>query len=178
MFSAIDWNKNRMIVLTCGHVYITKTMDMHMRMKDYYEGSIEEGWTSIKILPALLINRKTCPTCGTPIKNVKRYGRIINKSIFDMQNKKFILKYDYQLKEIIIKIISLKDEIISTRNKLKEALPKHESRPMKVVFEVQKIVNRNYLKSCIINILRILEHIMGLILRKAGKLGLLMLVNY
>ncbi|GBC46709.1 uncharacterized protein OCT59_017758 [Rhizophagus irregularis] len=142
-FSVIDWNEKRMIVLTCKHVYTMETMDMLMEMENYYEGSIEEGWTSVKILPALLMNTKTCPTCGTPIKNVKRYGRIINKYTLDMQNKKFLLKYDSKLKEIIMQIITLRDEMIVRRNELKDALPKNESRPMKVVLEVRnKAVNK------------------------------------
>ncbi|PKC57188.1 hypothetical protein RhiirA1_446280 [Rhizophagus irregularis] len=142
-FSEIDWNEKRMVVLTCRHVYTMETMDMIMEMKNYYEGSIKEGWKSVKILPALLMNAKTCPTCRTPIKNVKRYGRIINKYTLDMQNKKFLLKYDSHLKEIIMQIITLRDEMIVKRNILKNALPKHESRPMRVVLEVRnKVVNK------------------------------------
>ncbi|GBB88735.1 hypothetical protein RclHR1_15310002 [Rhizophagus clarus] len=144
VFSEIDWNEERMIVLTCGHVYTMKTMDMLMEIKDYYEGSIEEGWTSVKIFPTLLMNNtKTCPTCSTPVKNVKRYGRIINKYTLDMQTKKFLLKYDNQLKEIITQIIPLKDEIINNRNKFKDALPKIESRPVRVVPDVQKVIYKN-----------------------------------
>jgi hypothetical protein len=141
-FSEIDWYEKRMIVLTCGHVYTTETMDKLMGMKDYYEGSIEEGWTSIKMLPTLQMNTKMCPICRIPIKNVKRYGRIINKSILDMQNKKFVLKYDCQLKEIIMQIISLRDEMINKRNVLKDVFLKHESRSMKAVPELREVVNK------------------------------------
>ncbi|PKY21705.1 hypothetical protein RhiirB3_525223 [Rhizophagus irregularis] len=142
-FSEIDWNEKRMIVLACGHVYTMETMDKLMEMKDYYEGSGEVGWTSIKILPNLSMNAKTCPTCRTPVKNVKRYGRIINKYILDMQTKKFLLKYGCQLKDIIMQIVPLKDEMINRRNKLKDALPKSGSRPIKVVLKEHKVVNRN-----------------------------------
>jgi hypothetical protein len=142
MFSEIDWNEKRMIVLTCGHVYTMETMDIFMEMKDYYEGSIEEGWTSVKIPSNLLINTKMCPTCRKPITNIKRYGRIINKSLLNMQNKKFILKYDCQLREIIAQIIIFRDEMIKNRNKLKKALPKNESRPINTINEVRKVKNR------------------------------------
>src|SRR3954454_18410735 len=73
-FSEVDWNKERMIVLSCGHVYTMKTMDMLMKMNDYYNGSTEGGWTSVKMLPTLPINIKTCPECQTPVKDIRRYG--------------------------------------------------------------------------------------------------------
>src|SRR5204863_9368975 len=43
---------------------------------------------------------KTCPECQTPIKNIRRYGRIINKYILDAQIEKFRLKYEKQFKGI------------------------------------------------------------------------------
>ncbi|GBB94416.1 hypothetical protein RclHR1_02350015 [Rhizophagus clarus] len=141
-FNEIDWNEKRMIVLTCGHVYTMETMDTLMEMRDYYEGSIEEGWTSIKILPTLPMSAKTCPACKTPIKNVKRYGRIINKYILDIQNKKFLLKCDSQFKEINMQIISFEDNLTNKRNELKNVLPKNEPRPMNVVLETHKVVNK------------------------------------
>jgi hypothetical protein len=140
-FSEVDWEVERMIVLTCGHVYTMETMDMLMEMKDYYGGSVEEGWTSVKILPTSPMNAKTCPTCRTPIKNVRRYGRIINKFTLDIQNKKFLSKFDRQLKEISKQIIPLSEEMINKRNELKEALPKLELRPTEVVLEEHNVIN-------------------------------------
>ncbi|PKK61861.1 hypothetical protein RhiirC2_735514, partial [Rhizophagus irregularis] len=43
---------------------------------------------------------KTCPECNSPIRDIKRYGRITKKYTLDAQNKKFLLKYYYQLDEI------------------------------------------------------------------------------
>jgi hypothetical protein len=140
-FSEVDWEVERMIVLTCGHVYTMETMDMHMEMKDYYGGSVEGGWTSVKILPTSSINMKTCPACRTPIKNVRRYGRIINKYTLDIQNKKFLTKYNLQLREISKSIISLKDKMDNKRNGLKNALPKLESRPTEVVLKEHNFIN-------------------------------------
>ncbi|GES93124.1 P-loop containing nucleoside triphosphate hydrolase protein [Rhizophagus clarus] len=139
-FSEIDWEEERMIVLTCGHVYTMETMDMHMEMKNYYEGSVEGEWTSVKILPTTPMNMKTCPACRTPIKNVRRYGRIINKCTLDIQNKKFLAKYDLRIKEISKTINSLKDRMNNKRNTLKNILPKLKSRPTEVVFE-EYIIN-------------------------------------
>ncbi|RIA86555.1 AAA domain-containing protein, partial [Glomus cerebriforme] len=100
----IDWKKEKMIVLSCGHAYTMRTLDTLMGMKDYYEGSIEGGWTSVKELPISPTNTNTCPECQTPIKNIRRYGRIIKHHTLDIQTKKFLVKYDRRLKEINKKI--------------------------------------------------------------------------
>ncbi|CAB4484431.1 unnamed protein product [Rhizophagus irregularis] len=142
-FSEVDWEQERMIVLTCGHVYTMETMDMHMEMKDYYEGSIEGGWTSIKILPTSPMNMKTCPTCRAPIKGVRRYGRIINKYTLDIQNKKFLSKYDRLLKEVANSITFLKNKLVNKRKGLKNALPKHEFRQTEVVLKEHNVINEN-----------------------------------
>ncbi|CAI2182855.1 2804_t:CDS:10, partial [Funneliformis geosporum] len=107
LFNEVDWDRNKMIVLSCGHVFTMETMDMHMGMEDYYEGSIKWGWTSVKILPTSFANIKTCPDCRTPIKNIRRYGRIVNKCTLDAQNKKFLTKYDNLLNNVTKRIVSL-----------------------------------------------------------------------
>ncbi|GBC02767.1 hypothetical protein RclHR1_04800007 [Rhizophagus clarus] len=72
IFSEINWNEERMIVLSCGHVYTMETMDSLMGMEDYYRGSIDGRWASIKVLPSLPTDIKKCPTCRAPIKNIRR----------------------------------------------------------------------------------------------------------
>src|SRR5438045_1905474 len=93
-FSEIDWNKERMIVLSCGHIYTMKSMDVLMEMKDYYESSNEGEWISVKSLPTSSTSTKICPACQTPVKDIRRYGRIIKKRTLDIQKRKFILKHD------------------------------------------------------------------------------------
>ncbi|PKY47020.1 P-loop containing nucleoside triphosphate hydrolase protein [Rhizophagus irregularis] len=100
IFSEIDWDQERMIILSCGHVFTMKSMDTLMEMKNYYKGSIDGGWTSAKMLPTSSTDIKTCPGCNSPIRDIKRYGRITKKYTLDAQNKKFLLKYYYQLDEI------------------------------------------------------------------------------
>ncbi|CAG8617771.1 554_t:CDS:10, partial [Funneliformis mosseae] len=144
-FSDIDWDEERMIVLSCGHVYTMETMDMHMEMREYYEGSVEKGWKSIKFLSsASLTDAKTCPACRIPIKNVKRYGRIINKCVLDTQNKKFLTKYDNQLRGITKQMILIELQINNKRNELKNNLgkiPHDDSRPREVVFKEHNFIN-------------------------------------
>jgi hypothetical protein len=120
-FSKINWNKERMIVLPCGHIYTMKSMDMLMEMGDYYEGSIDGEWTSVKSLPTST-GIKTCPACQAPIKDIKRYGRIIKNCTLDIQHEKFISKYDEELRRINKHIVTFSNEIKIGRNKLKDEL--------------------------------------------------------
>ncbi|RIA80711.1 hypothetical protein C1645_866307 [Glomus cerebriforme] len=144
IFSETDWNKERMIVLSCKHVYTMKTMDILMKMKDYYEGSNERGWTSTKIISTLPINIIKCPACQIPVKDIRRYGRIIKKCTLNIQNKKFLLKYDYKIKEIIKNInFDIGNKIKSMRCQLNSKLPKLELRPREVVFKEHNITSKD-----------------------------------
>ncbi|PKY55180.1 P-loop containing nucleoside triphosphate hydrolase protein [Rhizophagus irregularis] len=122
IFSEIDWNQERMIVLSCGHVFTMKSMDALMEMKNYYEGSNEGGWISLKELPTPSTDIKTCPECNSPIKNIKRYGRVIKKHTLDTQNKKFLLKYHFQLEGIRKQINSVFEKLGKSRRQLKKDL--------------------------------------------------------
>ncbi|PKC70238.1 hypothetical protein RhiirA1_502071 [Rhizophagus irregularis] len=120
-FSMVDWNKEKMVALPCEHIYTMKSMDMLMEMADYYEGSIDGRWTSVKTFPAST-NIKTCPECQAPIKDIKRYGRIIKKCTLEIQNKKFISKYDDELKKIANCIVASFKKMETKRNKLRNNL--------------------------------------------------------
>ncbi|CAG8591908.1 3194_t:CDS:10 [Funneliformis mosseae] len=142
-FGEIDWDKERMIILSCGHVYTMTTMDNYMEMENYYEVS-KEIWISVKNLPTSPINIKTCPECRAPIKNIRRYGRIIKKCTLDIQNKKFLIKYDRQLKEITQQIISIEERMIYKRDQLKFdliSLPNVDSRPRGVVLKEYRVIS-------------------------------------
>ncbi|PKC08396.1 hypothetical protein RhiirA5_399332 [Rhizophagus irregularis] len=138
-FSKVDWNKERMIFLSCGHIYTMKSMDNHMGMKDYYEGSIDRGWTSVKLLPTST-SVKTCPECQAPIKDIKRYGRIIKKCTLDIQNRKFITKYDGELRKISKRINTIFNEMNKSRNKLKNELPNNPKlKPKEIVLKEHNV---------------------------------------
>ncbi|PKC57922.1 hypothetical protein RhiirA1_541364 [Rhizophagus irregularis] len=120
-FSKVDWNKERMVALPCGHIYTMKSMDKLMEMKEYYGGSIERGWTLVKSLPTSTIIKR-CPACQTSIRNIRRYGRIIKNYTLEIQNKKFITKYDGELIKIDKRIIASFNEMKRGRKKLKKDL--------------------------------------------------------
>ncbi|GBC08311.1 hypothetical protein RclHR1_08010001 [Rhizophagus clarus] len=120
-FSNINWNKERMIALPCGHIYTMKSMDTLMEMGNYYDGSIDGGWTSVRLFPNST-SIKTCPACQAPVKDIRRYGRIIKKHILDMQNRKFVSKYDDELKKIDKRIVNSSNEMTKKRSNLKDEL--------------------------------------------------------
>ncbi|GES78947.1 P-loop containing nucleoside triphosphate hydrolase protein [Rhizophagus clarus] len=97
-FAEIDLEKERIIILDCGHVFTMETMDHHMEMENYYQGGYG-NWTDLVMLSSKSGENKimTCPSCRAPIKS-KRYGRSIKKRILDTQNKKFLTKYDLHLR--------------------------------------------------------------------------------
>ncbi|PKK57963.1 hypothetical protein RhiirC2_720872 [Rhizophagus irregularis] len=95
-----------------------ETMDMLVKMEEYYEGSIERGWTSIKALPTSSKDIIKCPACRAPVKNIRRYGRIINKYTLDVQNKKFLNKYSHELNEITKQVIIHEEEMRNGRTQL------------------------------------------------------------
>jgi len=93
-----------------------------MEMGNYYEGSIESGWTSIKVLTTPSASVKTCPKFWEPIKNIRRYGRIIKKSILDMQNRNFLITHGDRLNEITKDITSFVGEMNNGWVELKKGL--------------------------------------------------------
>ncbi|GES84016.1 P-loop containing nucleoside triphosphate hydrolase protein [Rhizophagus clarus] len=133
-FNKIDWNKERMVVLPCKHIYTMKSMDMLMGMEDYYEGSIDGRWTSVKLLPNST-SIKTCPECHTPIRDIRRYGRIIKKYILDIQTGKFLSKYEGELSKIAKRVNTSLYKVEKGRNKLKDGLCNISELKTKVEFK-------------------------------------------
>ncbi|CAB5368199.1 unnamed protein product [Rhizophagus irregularis] len=129
-FAETDLEKERVIILDCGHVFTMETMDHHMEMEKYYQGDYG-NWTDLVLLSSKSGENKimTCPTCRAPIKS-KRYGRSIKKRILDTQNKKFLTKYDLLLKY-------QRDALEKIINKIENNRPKL----------LEKFRNRTYPKS-------------------------------
>ncbi|CAG8532918.1 23815_t:CDS:10 [Gigaspora margarita] len=120
-FSEVDWTSERMVVLGCGHVYTTESLDHLMNMKEYYEMDKNNKWIRIKSITSQPSDPKSCPQCRTPIKGIYRYGRAIKKQVLDIQNKKFLVKYDNQLKKLNKDIINATKRLENSRKKfLKE----------------------------------------------------------
>ncbi|CAG8508580.1 12330_t:CDS:10 [Dentiscutata erythropus] len=127
-FAEVDWTSERMIVLDCGHVYTADSLDHLMEMNEYYEKDDKnDKWIQIKTITSQPSDPKSCPQCRTPIKNIYRYGRATKKNGLDVQTKKFLVKYDNQLKKLNKDITSATKLL---ENKRKELL-KEIQKPLK-----------------------------------------------
>ncbi|CAH1759698.1 5746_t:CDS:10, partial [Entrophospora sp. SA101] len=98
-FEEIDWNVNNMIVLECGHVFTMNMMDEIMKIQKYYNKYLDQ-WKSTNSFITEPEHLEPCPNCQYPIKNVRRYGRIIKKSIINLQRKNYLPKWIHQFKSI------------------------------------------------------------------------------
>ncbi|CAG8548421.1 10476_t:CDS:10, partial [Dentiscutata heterogama] len=121
-FAEVDWTLERMVVLHCGHVYTAESLDNWMDMKEYYEMDSDNNWIQVKSITSHLGESKKCPQCRAPIKNVYRYGRATKKHVLDVQNKKFLIKCDIQLKEHTKKTTTATAQLESMRKRLLEEI--------------------------------------------------------
>ncbi|CAG8550528.1 6058_t:CDS:10 [Dentiscutata erythropus] len=121
-FAEVDWTLERMVVLHCGHVYTAESLDNWMDMKEYYEMDNDSNWIQVKSITSHLGESKKCPQCRAPIKNVYRYGRATKKHVLDVQNKKFLIKCDIQLKEQTKKTTTATAQLENMRKRLLEEI--------------------------------------------------------
>ncbi|CAG8609789.1 6792_t:CDS:10, partial [Diversispora eburnea] len=150
-FAEVDWTTERMIVLECGHVFTADTLDNMMEMKSlYHMDDAMENWIGIKQITDQPRKFKTCPNCRAPIKNIRRYGRIIKKCVLDVQNKKFLLEYNRQLKIIQVEFGNIIENLENNRGKVLEKYGKlklpnakqKKNNDSYKIDKIDKIINR------------------------------------
>jgi len=73
----------RLIRLTCGHIFTVKTLDDHCNMSEYYQTDSMGVCTATKAPPVNYQNPPSCPTCGGPITAL-RYGRVTKRANLDI----------------------------------------------------------------------------------------------
>ncbi|CAG8514866.1 9304_t:CDS:10, partial [Diversispora eburnea] len=128
-FADVDWTTERMIVLECGHVFTAETLDN--LMGNVYHMDALGNWTGIKPITEQPGELKRCPNCRSPIKNIQRYGRIIKKCVLDTQNKKFLQKYNHQLKTIHTDLDKILKVLEDNREKVLKELRKPDVKQVK-----------------------------------------------
>ncbi|KAI9142789.1 hypothetical protein BKA69DRAFT_1113975 [Paraphysoderma sedebokerense] len=90
-YSEINADETPIIFLPCAHFFTAETMDGLLSLSNYYTKGTSAGWDpTLPPLPEDFSNIPTCPECRAPIKNVRRYGRMIKKALLDVAEKKFI----------------------------------------------------------------------------------------
>ncbi len=73
----------RLITLTCGHVFTVETLDGHCGMQEYYEIDVMGKFVSTKAPPTEYQIPPCCPTCRGPISAL-RYGRVTKRGSLDI----------------------------------------------------------------------------------------------
>ncbi|WIA41121.1 hypothetical protein OEZ86_004749 [Tetradesmus obliquus] len=91
--SAVD--ADPLLLLPCGHVFNTSTLDGWMDMTAAYEGiaageDSSTSWAAPKALPPDVWSPKACPAggCGALVVGLRRYGRPANKALLDLIQRK------------------------------------------------------------------------------------------
>ncbi|KAF9381053.1 hypothetical protein CPB97_007983 [Podila verticillata] len=91
---SVNVSEDPILVLSCGHALSMSSLDDHMHMRDYYAGDTSRtaGTTTFvrtKPLPGSQVSMIGCPTCGSPIVGLRRYGRRIKYAQLTVRLKKF-----------------------------------------------------------------------------------------
>ncbi|KAH9848820.1 hypothetical protein C2E23DRAFT_738850 [Lenzites betulinus] len=74
---------DRLITLSCGHIYTVETLDGHCGMSEYYEIDQMGRYISTKSPPINYQTPPMCPTCRGPITAL-RYGRVTKRATLDI----------------------------------------------------------------------------------------------
>ncbi len=85
-------NSDPLVVLGCGHAFVTSSLDEYMGMREVYTEGQEGAWVAAKQLPddVALQGLKTCPAggCKKPVVGVRRYGRAVNRAMMALIDRK------------------------------------------------------------------------------------------
>ncbi|KAH8835068.1 hypothetical protein DL96DRAFT_1808988 [Flagelloscypha sp. PMI_526] len=73
----------RIIALSCGHIFTVETLDGVCHMSDFYEQDINGDHVAMKSPPTDFIDPPVCPSCRCPISS-PRYGRVIKRARLDI----------------------------------------------------------------------------------------------
>ncbi|KAK1753246.1 hypothetical protein QBC47DRAFT_54335 [Echria macrotheca] len=96
-YREIDLNAEPCIFPDCGHFLTISSMDGQMDMGAHYE--IDGEGLPVKLLAASTpfssgsvgnASIRVCPSCRGSLRNISRYGRIVNRGMLDEATKKFI----------------------------------------------------------------------------------------
>ena len=87
----------------CGHVLEVKMMDQWM---DQAETKHDGKLVDVQVI------LKRCPKCNTPIRSSLRYGNVVKKILFDLEEIKQELSLDKQRRDQKVEMLRLRVEDI------------------------------------------------------------------
>ena len=99
-----DIDDSPLIVLPCQHAFTIDSMDGVLAMHNYYTRDEASGsWQAprdIRTLPPDAKPISVCPHCRSPIRNVHRYGRVLNRLDLDVMQKKFTVHITHRATQL------------------------------------------------------------------------------
>lgn len=98
----IELDETPVIFLKCGHFKTVESLDGMLELSAAYTRD-QNGWDAGRLpsLKGMLFKTPVCADCRAPIKNIRRYGRIVKKAMLDNCEKSFILRYDAMLNKLL-----------------------------------------------------------------------------
>ena len=90
VYGDTDLDKTPCFVLPCNHIMTIASMDGVMGMSDHYEMQGHEVGGFHGQSKPFTVTLKDCPECRCPIRNIRRYNRILKRGLLDEATKKFI----------------------------------------------------------------------------------------
>jgi hypothetical protein len=97
-YREIDLSETQVLVLGCGHFFTVETLDGLMDLKKAYK--LDESGYHCVALPAEFLKLPCCATCRGPIRNIRRYGRILNHCSGQVSEMHFIVNARTEIAEI------------------------------------------------------------------------------
>ncbi|CAD7696268.1 unnamed protein product [Ostreobium quekettii] len=89
-------NRDPIVVLPCGHLFVTSFLDGHMELSEAYRKD-GNGRRIHPVQMELGSNLKGCPLCQRPIMHIRRYGRVVNQKLIDLAERAFFDQYERRL---------------------------------------------------------------------------------
>lgn len=96
-YGEIDPSEDPVVILPCcSMVYTVATLDGTLHMSNYYDSNGKP----LGPLPEGYIDTPQCPNCKTPVRGLRRYGRVTKRAAIDSAEKNFISHSYRQLKRL------------------------------------------------------------------------------
>jgi hypothetical protein len=94
----IDINETPVLVLGCGHFFTVETLDGLVDLQKAYK--LDNNRFYCVELTGEFLQLPRCLTCRAPIRNIRRYGRILNHCSGQVSEKHFIVNTRADIREI------------------------------------------------------------------------------
>ena len=97
------------------------------------------GWMRPLARPEALQYTKACPQCRVPITKIRRYGRVIKRSVLDNMTRKYVVKCCRMVREIREKLRGVESKLAEVARDVRHGVSLYASLTDKVDKLLQEI---------------------------------------